>query len=149
MRIWHLVIALSLPLQCANGWGQSSAPPQIPTKRQLSGLSAEEATALLAKLKDAQHRLKADEFLTFELLAGSIASYDKTKISPREAFLQVPFDEVWAITRVRDDSSLWRRYRLSYSPNGLGQLYWDIEVALGLSGNIERVQMIYRPAAPF
>ncbi len=40
-------------------------------------------------------------------------------------------------------------YSLAYSPNGLGQLYWEIEVALGFNGDIERVLMTYKPPAPF
>lgn len=72
-----------------------------------------------------------------------------TEVSPREAFLQVPFKKVWNIERGRTDNSLWQPYRLSYAPNGLGQLYWDIEVVLGFYGDIERVLMIYKPPAPF
>jgi hypothetical protein len=55
----------------------------VPNTRQLRGIPAEEATALLGKLEKAQRRLKAREPQLFELLAGSIASYDMTKSSPR------------------------------------------------------------------
>ena len=128
----------------------NAALPTIgPTTRQLRGLSAEDATALITKLEDAQHRLKAGEFQSFELLAGSVASYDMTKSSPRDVFLKVPFREVWEIERVRTDNRLWQPYRLAYSPNGLGHTYWTIEVVLGSKGNIERILMIYRPPAPF
>ena len=70
--------------------------------------------ALLGKLEDGQRRLKAGEPQQFELLAGSIASYDKS--SPRDVFLQVPFQKVWNIERVPNE------YRITYSPEGLGQL---------------------------
>jgi hypothetical protein len=121
----------------------------VPTTRQLRGLTAEEAAALLGKLEDAQRLLKAGEPQYFELLAGSMASYDMTKLSPRDVFLDVPFQQVWDIERVQTDNPMWQPYRLAYSPNGLGQLYWDIEVALGFNGNIERVLMNYKPPAPF
>nr|WP_294846680.1 hypothetical protein [uncultured Sphingomonas sp.] len=124
-------------------------PHPVPAKAQLTGLNVEEATALITKLKDGQRRLGAGDFVPFELLAGSIASYDITKSSPRDVFLRVPFDEVWDIKRVPTDNPLWQPYRLAYSPNGLGQLYWDIEVVLGVNGDIERVMMDYKPPAPF
>ena len=128
----------------------SAAPGDVrhvPTKRQLQGLTIEEAAALLAKLEDAQRRLKAGDLQSFELLAGSIASYDMTKSSPRDVFLRVPFQKVWDIKRVPNEYR--HTYSLAYSPNGLGQLYWEIEVALGFNGNIERVLMTYKPPAPF
>lgn len=59
------------------------------------------------------------------------------------------FQKVWNIEPVRTDNPLWQPYRLAYAPNGLGQLYWDIEVVLGINGNIERLLMIYKPPAPF
>jgi len=127
----------------------TSGTQPIPKARQLEGLSPEEATTLLAELEKAQRRLRTGEFQTFELLAGSVASYEATKISPRKAFLSVPFQKVWKIDRVRVDDSLWQPYRFAYAPNGLGQIYWDIEVMLNSAGEIERVTMIYKPPPPF
>jgi hypothetical protein len=149
MRRWHVLLVVVLSLQCAIGWAEPRTTLPIPAAPQLRGLSAEEAIALISKLDDAQRRLRAGEFQSFELLAGSVASYDMAKVSPRDAFLQVPFGNVWNIERVRTDNRLWQPYRLAYAPNGLGQLYWDIEVVLGVNDNIERVLMIYKPPAPF
>ena len=147
--MWHLILVVVLSVQSANGWAETVSIVPVPTTRQLRGLSDEEATALIAKIEDAQLRLRAGESQSFELLAGSIASYEMTKSPPRDVFLQVPFGKVWNIERVRTDNRLWQPYRLSYSPNGLGQLYWDIEVVLGFNGDIQRVLMIYKPPAPF
>ena len=149
MSGWHRLLIVCLLVQPAIGWAQTSDTRPVPTTRQLSGLNAEEASALVAQLENAQRQLRAGEFQGFELVAGSIASYDAARITPRDAFLQVRFNEVWAITRGRTDNRLWRPYRLSYSPNGLGRLYWDIEVALGINGNLQRVLMIYQAPAPF
>ena len=149
MRLWRFVVVAGLSVHATVA---SAAPTDfrpVPTTRQLRGLTAEEATALVGKLEDAQHRLKAGEPQHFELLAGSIASYEMTKSSPRDVFPQVPFKEVWDIERVRTDNRLWQPYRLAYSPEGLGQTYWDIEVVLGFSGDIQRVLMTYKPPAPF
>lgn len=149
MRSWHVFLVVGLLFQAAIGSAETRSPVPVPTTRQLRGLSADEATALIVKLEDAQRRLRAGEFQSFELLAGSIASYEATELPPRTAFLQVRFGEAWNIERVSTSNPLWQPYRLAYAPNGLGQLYWDIEVVLGLNGNIERVLMIYKPPAPF
>jgi hypothetical protein len=149
MRLWRLAVIAGL---LVHGAAASAAPADfrpVPTTRQLRGLTSEEATTLLGKLEDAQRRLKAGEPQYFELLAGSIASYDMIKSSPRDVFLQVPFNQVWNIERVRTDNRLWQPYRLAYSPNGLGRIYWEIEVALGFNGDIQRVLMTYKPPAPF
>ena len=151
MRLLRLLLVAALAVHSNANAALAAAKElqPVPANPQLRGLNAEEARTLIAKLKDAQRRLRAGEFLPFELLAGSIASYDMTKSSPREVFLRVPFDAVWDIERVRTDNRLWQPYRLAYAPNGLGQLYWDIEVVLGFNGNIERVLMVYKPPAPF
>jgi len=149
MRIWDIVFIIGLVGQPSIGGAQAKQAVSVPTTRQLSGLSPQDASDLIAKLEDAQRRLKAGKFQPFELLAGSIASYDKTKVSPRDAFLQASFSSVWKVERVRSDNELWQPYRLSYAPDGLGKLYWDIEVMLGIDGNIDRVSMTYKPPAPF
>ncbi len=149
MSIWHALVVAGLSVQSANGWAESGSIQPISNARQLNGLSTDEAGALIAKLEDAQRRLRIGEFQRFELLAGSIASYDMINVSPREAFLQVVFEEVWIIERVRTANPLWQPYRLAYAPNGLGQLYWDIEVVLSVDDSIERVVMTYKPPAPF
>lgn len=149
MSRWHLLIVLGLVIQSVAGSAETRSVLPVPAKRQLNGLTADEAHALIAKLEDAQRRMRAGEFQPFELLAGSIASYDMVKAAPRDVFLQVPFEKVWNIERGSTDNSLWQPYRLAYAPNGLGQLYWDIEVVLGVSGDLERVLMIYKGPAPF
>lgn len=148
MQLLRLLIVAGL-LSCSAVTPAASKVP-VPAKRQLmGGITADEATALIEKLRVTQDRLKAGERLQFELLAGSIASYEMTKASPRDVFLKVRFDEVWEIQRVPTDNQGWQPYRLAYAPDGLGQLYWDIEVILGFNGEIERVLMLYKPPAPF
>jgi hypothetical protein len=146
MSLWRLVVLAGLSVHCTVASAAPKDVQPVPTIRQLQGLTDEESTALLAKLEDAQRRLKAGEFQNFELLAGSIASYDMTKSSPREVFLRVPFQKIWNIKRVPNEYGL--TYSLSYAPNGLGQLYWEIEVAMGFNGDVERVLMTYKPPAP-
>ncbi len=154
MRIRQIMCALPLILAFPGvaAMAQTAAPRSavpVPTKVQLLGLSADEATSLVAILQDAQRQLRAGKFQHFALLSGSTASYDETRLSPRDAFLRLPFDRVWHIERIRHDSRALQTHRLYYAPNGLGQLYWDIEVMLGLEGGIERVVMTYRAPAPF
>ncbi len=149
MGILQIAFIVGLAGQSASGGAQTTPAVSVPIERQLSGVTPREATDLIAKLEDAQRLLKAGKFQSFELLAGSIASYDKTKVSPREAFLQVPFRSVWNVERVRSDNKLAQPYRLAYAPDGLGKPYWDIEVVLDINNDIDRVSMTYRPPAPF
>ena len=120
-----------------------------PAKRQLINISEAKASQIVELLEDVQRRLKADEKQYFTLLSGAPASYDMTKVTPRDAFLQVRFDEVWEFRRVATINRLWQPFRLSYAPDGLGKLYWDIEVVFGLNDKLERVTMTYKPPAPF
>ena len=149
MGVLKIVFIVGLAGQTISGGAQTTQAASSPIKLQLSGVTPQEANDLITKLEDAQIFLKAGKFQSFELLTGSIASYDKTKVSPREAFLQVPFRSVWNVERVRSDNKLAQPYRLAYAPNGLGKLYWDIEVVLDVNGDIDRVSMTYRPPAPF
>ena len=146
--LWRVLLLTALAAGCTSVSAAPRAVLPVPTTRQLQGLTKEEAAALLTKLEDAQRRLKAGEPEYFELLSGSLASYDMTSSSPRDVFLRTPFQRVWNIERVPTDNSLWQPFRLTYSPDGLGMLYWDIEVVIGVNGNIERVLMIYKPAPP-
>ena len=149
MRIWHIALIIGLAGQSVIGRAQARQAAPARNTRQLMGLSSQEAASLIAKVKNAQRRLEAGKFEPFELLAGSIASYDEARISPREIFLKVPFERVWSIERVRNDNELWQPYRLAYAPDGLGKSYWEIEVVLGIDGDIQRVSMTYKPPAPF
>lgn len=149
MNPLRFLLLVGLSFQCGAAVAKPANTIPVPVNRQLGGLTATDASALLAKVKEAQRRLKAGEFLPFELLAGSIASYEATKFSPRDAFLGVPFDEAWEILRVRTDNPLCQPYKIAYAPRGLGKLYWDIEVVLNIKGDIQRVLMIYKPPAPF
>jgi hypothetical protein len=115
---------------------------------QLSGLSSTEADALIKNLQSLQRRLRSGESLFFELLSGAPASYAMAAVSPREAFLQLPLDRTFSIERVRTDNQLWQPYKLTVMPNGLGHMFWDVEVVLGVNGDVERVTMLYRPPAP-
>ena len=127
----------------------ASSRQPVPSARQLNGLTLDEAAKLLDKIEDAQRQLKAGRPQYFELLSGSIAAFEMTKVAPREVFLTIPFNRVWNIERVQTDVRTWKPYRLAYAPNGLGEMYWDIEVDLDLNGDIQRVLMIYKPPAPF
>lgn len=149
MVILQIAFIVGFAGQSAGGAAQTTQAVSVPNKWQLSGVTSQEATDLIAKLEGAQRLLKAGKFQSFELLAGSIASYEKTKVSPRDAFLQLPFSRVWNVERVRSDNKLAQPYRLAYAPDGLGKRYWDIEVILNINADIDRVTMTYRPPAPF
>lgn len=121
----------------------------VPANQQLRGLDAGEARALITILHDAQAKLQAGEFQSFELLSGSIAGYEMIDVAPRDAFLQVRFEQAWNVERIPDGNQAGQLFELAYAPQGLGQLYWEIEVLLGSEGELERVSMTYKPPAPF
>lgn len=158
MRFCAAILAAGLLLQPVAVWAQSSRSNQgvtaadavpSPAKPQLEGLTPAEATALITKLEDAQRRLKTGTVVLFELLTGSLASNKEAMISPRKAFLDLPFRKVWSFKRLPAETRSWRPFRLAYAPNGLGKLYWEIEVVLGFNDEIERVTLVYKAAAPF
>jgi hypothetical protein len=140
-------LPIALLVACpAGALAQSTAGA---TSIRLQAIGADEAAALIATLRDLQQRLRAGETLTFELLSGAPASYPMTETSPRASFLGLPLDRVFSVERVPTDNRLWRPHRLVIAPDGPGRLIWDVEVVLGATGNVERVQMIYRPPPPF
>ncbi len=154
MPIWQIISTLPLTLAFLGvpAMAQIAAPRSaapVPAKVQLLGLNADEAMSLVAILQDAQRQPRAEKFQYFALFSGATASYGATRMSPRDAFLRLPFDRVWRIERIRHDNRALQTHRLAYAPNGLGQLYWDIEVMSGLEGRIERVVMTYKAPPPF
>jgi hypothetical protein len=104
---------------------------------------------VIAVLKDLQTRLRAGENVVFELLSGAPASYEMTRVSPRDAFLQLDFAQARAIERVPTANRLWQSYRLKVLPDGPGRPLWEVELIVGAGGNAERVSMVYKPPAPF
>ena len=102
-----------------------------------------------AKVADAQARLKNGEKAYFELLSGAPASYPMTRTAPRDAFLNLPLANTFSVERKATDNKLWQPYRIIVLPDGPGKLLWDVEVVLGINGQIERIAMLYRPPAPF
>lgn len=125
------------------------ARPQAPSQMQLRGLTDEEAKALIAKVADAQSKVKNKEQVVFELLSGAPAFYPMTRTTPRDAFLRLPLAKTFSVERKATDNKLWQPYRIIVLPDGPGKLLWDVEVVLGINGQIERIEMLYRPPAPF
>lgn len=139
------LLAAAIPV--AEGSARVSIP--VPASRQLLGVSSQTADALIAKLQDRQRALKEGTPPNFMLLSGASASSEAARMTPREAFLAIPFDKVWRIELDRTGTRSWQPYRLAYAPNGLGQLYWEIEVTLDFKGAIAKVELTYKPPAPF
>lgn len=73
-----------------------------------------------------------------------------TKASPRESFINLPFEKAFIIERVGTGDKLWQPYKLAYRPDGNSQSIWDVEVVMGFSEErLMRVQMRYGPPPPF
>lgn len=118
---------------------------------QFLGLSEEEGSVLLQKVGEAQHRLRTGREALFELLSGSIASYPMASKSPRDAFLEADFDQPWSVERLPSPNPSWHPHRITILPDGPGAdaLSWEVEVVLGFYGDVQRIEMLYKPVPPF
>ncbi|HET7708946.1 MAG TPA: hypothetical protein VFK50_05350 [Sphingomicrobium sp.] len=113
-------------------------------------LTCSDAAMLVSRLKEVQTRLKNGEDLYFDLLSGAPASDPMTKVSPREAFLNVSFDKAFIVERVGPPDNLSQRYKFAYRPDRAKPMIWDIEVLfLFKNERLGRVQMRYGPPPPF
>lgn len=83
MRLTLALCTLSAVLvaPAAKAVGVTGVP--VPAERQLSGVSRDDAEAIIAQLKDAQQGLREGKFESFALRSGSIASYEQTTITTR------------------------------------------------------------------
>ena len=149
MIILRLVLLAAIAPLLAPGAFAQTAPTKVATQPQLRGLTANEAAKLTEKVADAQFKLKNDEQVVFDLLCGAPASYPMTRVAPRDAFLDLPLTKIFSIERKISDNKLWQPYRIIILPDGPGRLLWDVEVVLGINGEIERIEMLYRPPASF
>lgn len=122
---------------------------ETPSSRQYGSLPTTETADLIAKIVAAQNKLRVGEDAYFQLLTGAPASYPMTMTAPREAFLAADFSEPFSIERLSHCNSNWKPYRLILTPDGVGNLLWDVKVVLGSTGRIEKVQMLQRPPHPF
>jgi hypothetical protein len=113
------------------------------------GVTSSEVTDLVKKLKDLQHQLRKGEQTYFDLLSGANASFRAANVSPREAFLDMAFEKVFIVERVPTQNKLWQPIRMSYRIENDPRSIWEVEVVLGIHGQVERVQMLNKPPAPF
>jgi hypothetical protein len=143
-----MLVAASALLLSPAAFALPALAPAAP-QMQLRGLTDDEAKALIAKIADAQVKVRAEGPVVFALLSGAPASYPMARTSPRDAFLGLPLARIFSVERETTDNKLWQPYRIIVLPDGPGKLLWDVEVVLGFSGQIERIEMLYRPPAPF
>jgi hypothetical protein len=118
---------------------------------QLTKISGEDASLLIDKIAQAQAALRSGKPSLFRLQSGSIASYDKADVSPRDAFLALDFSKPWSVERLSSATSRRQQHLITILPEGPGpdKLVWKIEVGLEVSGAIATIAMMYEPVAPF
>jgi hypothetical protein len=136
-----IVVKRGPPMRAENCPSLSNAQAQF--------LSCTEAVALIEQLKDAQSKVRAGQKIYFELFSGAPALDPMTKVSPRNAFLNMPFEKAFIIRRVETGNRLWQPYKIAVRPTGPGGSIWDIEAVRGFSGEIQQVQLRYGPPPPF
>lgn len=124
------------------------AGAQTATAIQLRGdLTPTDAARIVAVVKAAQEKLRRGENVYFELLSGAPASYEQTKIAPRDVFLALSFETPFSIENRSTGNRPWQPYRFEIT--GERSLVWQVDVVLGISGNLERVEILARPPHPF
>jgi hypothetical protein len=124
------------------------ASAQTVTAVQLRGdLTQTDAAKIIAVVRAAQEKLRKGENVYFELLSGAPASYEQTKIAPRDVFLALSFETPFSIENKSTGNRLWQPYRFEIM--GERSLVWQVDVVLGINGNLERVEMLARPPHPF
>lgn len=138
-------------LVLATGPVRAQAAAQTPAVHEthLEGLSAAEAADLVARVREAQAGLRRGDSLYFQLLSGAPASYEMTATSPRDAFLNADFSHPFKVERRSPGQGIWKPYRITLTPDGLGTLLWEVTVMIGSNDQIERIEMLYQPPAPF
>ena len=149
---WVKAIAAAVAL-CLSPSGALAGEPASTAKLNSDvhlhdGIERAEAQALIERLAAGQRSL-SDGTAYFDLLSGAPASYSTNEISPRDAFLALDWSDVRFVKRFETGNRFQKGYRLSVMPEGLGQLFWEVTVILGAEGDLERVEMYYRPPAPF
>ena len=147
-RLCVAVALISLGMATTPVRAQEPAHATQPYETRLEGLAADEATALIDSLQQAQNSLRRGDQLYFELLSGAPAAYPMTNTSPREAFLSADFSHPFQVRRL-PSAGTPKVYRVILAPNGLGKLLWDVSVAFGYSGQLDRFEMVYRPPRPY
>jgi len=145
-----LIRALAIAAVVMAGAPAWAAPP-APTaaEARLGGLDREAADALIGKLKAAQDALRGGGQLYFGLLSGAPAAYPQATLSPRDVFLKADFDRPFEISKPPSDNRLWVPYKIALQPDGPGRIVCDVEVVLGINGQIERVTLYHHPPHPF
>lgn len=144
------ILRLALVLVTTTAMPVVAKPVVLPGPQvaHYKAITSDEAGTLIAKLVDAQSRIKAGENLTFELLSGAPASYPATKISPRQSFLAMSFGKPYAVERL-PTTGLWQHYQLTYFPPKPDALMWKVDVTTGQLAELVRVEMLYTAPPPF
>jgi hypothetical protein len=152
MRFPHFAFVAAIALQPDAIGAQPICTPPAPA--QCEDLTQSEREAVVAKLQKAQGDLKAGRWVPFTLLLGAMASNEKTKVTPRDAFLSLDFARAQGFTRDRTSNLLWQPVRLTYidgsysfGPMGRVPFFWQIDVVLGFD-DIQQVSLLYRPPDP-
>jgi hypothetical protein len=144
----HLLRAVAVGIAFTAASIPLHANAQTPTAIQLRGdLTQADAAKIIAVVKAAQAKLRGGESLYFELLSGAPASYEQTKIAPRDVFLALSFEDPFSIEYRSTGNRLWQPYR--FEIRGERALVWQVDVVLGINGNLERIEILARPPHPF
>ena len=154
LLICSLVTACMSPTSYAaasDGIVRQDVSPTVaePAPQLSGGVTPNQVSEVIRRLQDLQQKLRRGEATYFDLLSGANASSEEATQSPRQAFLGMAFEKPFSVERAPTDNKLWQPIRLTYPIEAERRWIWEVEVVLGINGQVERVQMLKRPPAPF
>lgn len=90
-----------------------------------------EGHEIIANLQHLQRQLRSGKSEFFQLYSGGGIGSWMTRVPPREAFLEIPFENTWSISRAeRRSSDPWKRYTLIVA-HKLRKLACTVSVGVG------------------
>ena len=136
---------------CAAGPAYAHEAPEkeLPAEPYLQGVERLEVAELIRDLEAAQAKLRSGEKIYFALLSGASASHDSANLGARDAFLAMDWAKTLRVSEMDPGNSYWTGYRLQLTPDGYGNMVWDVRIWRNVSGNFERIELFNRPPSPF
>lgn len=95
------------PCQSATSWSALNAPAgaEAPRPEFVEGLTRSEGDQIITMLQDLQAQLRNGQTKSFQLRSGGAIGLRMTRIPPREAFLELPFENTFSVSKAESDST--------------------------------------------
>lgn len=116
---------------------------------QLTNVEEGEALEALSRLAQFQQSVREGRVSRVELLAGGAASSTATLQSARDLLDMLPLDKALFAEKLPQGEFGRERYRFSVFPDGLGQIFWQVDLVMASDTEIARVTVLRKIPAPY